>query len=107
MPEMLVYATAANADEAKKIAFLLVDQKLAACVNILPEARSVYRWEGKVQEAGEIVMIIKTTDARLKDLEKTFLSLHSYTCPALVAVPIEKGFDKYLEWIRDNTRHDA
>jgi periplasmic divalent cation tolerance protein len=107
MKEMFVYATASSSDEAKKIAKILVDQRLAACVNIIPQVQSIYRWEGKITESNEVVMIMKTAHGKFKDLERVFIANHSYVCPALVAIPIEQGLPAFLEWVRDNTRLDA
>ncbi len=104
MTKMLVYATAANIDQAQAIARAVVEKNLAACVNIFPKMESVYRWQGKVKTAEEIAMIIKTTENRLTELEKTFRALHSYDVPAFVAIEIKKGYSPFLQWIEDNTK---
>lgn len=107
MQELFVYATASTHEEAQKIAKQLVEQRLVACVNIIPGIHSVYRWEGKVTESAEVVMIMKTAHGKFKDLERVFVANHSYVCPALVAIPIAQGLPAFLEWVRDNTRLDS
>jgi len=94
-----VYMTAGSLDEARSIGRALVESKLAACVNILPGMQSIYRWEGKVEEANEVVMIAKTTTAQVPALTGRVKSLHSYTCPCVVSIRIEDGYQPYLDWI--------
>jgi periplasmic divalent cation tolerance protein len=100
--ELIAFVTVANPQEALQIAENLVNEKLAACVNILPAIESVYRWEGKVTRDQEILLIIKTTDERYAALEKRILALHGYTTPEIIAVKIERGSNDYLEWLRQS-----
>ncbi len=94
-----VYMTFADLEEARTIGRALVESKLAACVNILPQMSSIYVWEGKIQEEAEVVMIAKTAKARVAEIIRTVTSLHSYSCPCVVSLPVLKGHRPYLEWI--------
>ena len=97
-----VYITAADEEEAGRIGRALVEEKLAACVNILP-VKSIYRWEDKIEEEGEAVMFVKTRDGLVDDLIKRVKELHSYEVPCIVSFPIEKGNTDYLRWIEEST----
>ena len=81
MPVMFVYVTTADVEEAKTLGRKLVEEQLAACANILPGATSIFRWQGKVEEAAEAVLILKTTEQKLEQLIGRAKSLHSYDCP--------------------------
>ena len=98
---IVVFMTAANGEEATRLADLLVGAHLAACVQILPEMESVYRWEGKIERQSEILLLAKTTLAKFADLEREVRALHSYETPEIVAVPIVAGSNPYLEWLTD------
>ena len=100
--ELLVLVTAPNEDEARHIANALVEERLAACVNIVGAIESVYRWEGQVTTDRETLLIIKTTDERYEDLEQQVRKLHSYSTPEVIAVKIERGSSGYLSWLRDS-----
>lgn len=104
MKPMIAFVTAANADEATRIARALVEERLAACVNIVSPIVSAYRWEGQVQQDAEVLLIIKTTDARLPDLIRRVKALHSYQVPEVIAVPIADGSPDYLQWLLDETK---
>lgn len=95
---VMVYSTVENMAEARAIARALIERRLAACVNILPGARSVYRWEGKIEETQECALLIKTDRTRLDDLLKAARSLHPYDVPALLVLPVEGGDKAYLDW---------
>ena len=97
-----VYMTAGSLDEARRIGRELVESRLAACVNILPGMQSVYRWEGKIEEAAEVVMIAKTAAARVAALTERVKSLHSYDCPCVVSLKVEGGHLPFLDWIGAN-----
>jgi periplasmic divalent cation tolerance protein len=103
-PAMLVLTTAANQVEAERIAHLLVEQRLAACVNLVPAVQSVYRWQGAVETASEILLVIKTVASRLDTLEKTILANHSYQVPEFLALPIHSGSRPYLDWLSGSLR---
>lgn len=96
-------STASSEEEAVKIANALVSEHLAACVNIVPRIRSIYRWEGKVEDGEEWLMVIKTAKHCVADLAWTLRSLHSYKVPELVAMPVIAGNPEYLEWLADST----
>ena len=96
---IVVFMTAANGEEATRLADMLVGAHLAACVQILPEMESVYRWQGKVERQAEVLMIAKTTRGKFDELEREVRALHSYETPEIVAVPIVTGSTPYLEWL--------
>ena len=96
----LVYITAANAEEAERIGAALVEERLVACVNIIPAAQSIYRWEGEVQRVVEAMIIAKTLAAKVHDVNDHVRSLHSYQTPAIMAVPlihVDAGFAAWVE----------
>jgi periplasmic divalent cation tolerance protein len=86
-------------DKAAELAQFLVETHLAACVNILPEVRSVYRWEGKVCNEAESLLLVKTGQAVYPELERRLRERHPYEIPEIVAIPIERGLPDYLQWI--------
>jgi periplasmic divalent cation tolerance protein len=98
-----VYIVTADAAEADRIAEALVAERLAACVNILGAIRSVYRWQGAVEHAGEVAMIAKTTENLFETLAARVRALHPYDTPAIVAWPIVAGDAAYLDWIAAET----
>jgi periplasmic divalent cation tolerance protein len=98
--------TVPTPDEASRIARALVEERLAACVNIVPGMRSVYRWRGAVEEADEILLVAKTTRASFWRLRDRVLALHSYEVPEVIAVPIERGNTEYLSWITESVRSE-
>lgn len=100
---IVVFMTAASVEEATRLAEMLVGSHLAACVQILPEIESVYRWQGKIERQAEVLLLIKTTRAKFDDLEREVRALHSYDTPEIVAVPIVIGSAPYLEWLSKAT----
>jgi periplasmic divalent cation tolerance protein len=96
---IVVLMTAANADEARRIADHLVNKKLAACVQILPEIESVYRWKGEVQHDKEVLILAKTTAAKFEKLESAVRAKHSYETPEIVAVPASNVSVPYFDWL--------
>jgi periplasmic divalent cation tolerance protein len=98
-----LYITAPSFDVADAIGRTLVEDRLAACVNILPSMYSIYRWQGKIKTAGEVVLIAKSRTALFGEIEKRVRELHPYECPCLVAWPIEAGHQPYLDWIAKET----
>lgn len=100
---LLVLANVPDQALAEKIATALVEQGLAACVNILAPVSSVYRWQGKMQRESEIPLLIKTTQARYQELERTILQLHPYDVPEIIALPLTAGLPAYLAWMQDET----
>ena len=99
---IVVFMTAANGEEAARLADMLVGAHLAACVQILPEMESVYRWEGKIERAAEVLLLAKTTRGKFDELEREVRALHSYETPEIIAVPITVGSAPYLEWLKTN-----
>jgi uncharacterized protein involved in tolerance to divalent cations len=91
--------TAANGDEAGRIAEMLVDAHLAACVQILPGIQSIYRWQGKVAHEQEVLLLAKTASGRFDDLVKRVTAIHSYDTPEIIALPIVAAAEPYLKWL--------
>jgi periplasmic divalent cation tolerance protein len=104
MPDPIVaFVTCGSEEEALKIANALVEAHLAACVNLIAPIRSIYRWEGKIWDEKEWLLIIKTQKQRFEALEKRVRSLHSYSVPEIISLPITEGSSAYLNWIKENT----
>ncbi len=101
--KIIVLSTCASQQEAEKIAKLLVESRLAACVNILPGIRSVYHWQGKIQDEAEILLLIKSRRPLFEQLQKTLASVHSYEVPEIIAIPIVEGALSYLQWLSRET----
>lgn len=99
---MVVFSTCATLDEARRIANAAVEERLAACVQIVPQIQSVYRWQGAVEESAEALLLFKTTAERLPDLERRIAELHSYDTPEILAVPANRVAERYLGWLRDS-----
>ena len=95
----LILTTAGSREEAKTIAQALVERRLAACVNIVPQAHSIYRWRDKVEEAEEWLLLIKTTAAAFERVRDALVQLHSYELPECICMGIEAGSAPYLKWI--------
>ncbi|MFC5436311.1 divalent-cation tolerance protein CutA [Rhodanobacter umsongensis] len=104
MPDtvLLCYCSCPDAASAQAIAEALVGERLAACANRLPGIRSIYRWQGEVTTGSEELLLIKTTGGRFDALKARLLQLHPYEVPELVAVPVARGHEAYLEWVRAN-----
>jgi periplasmic divalent cation tolerance protein len=100
--KLLVLTTSGSEAEARKIAQALVERRLAACVNIVPRIQSVYRWEGKVEQAEEFLLLIKTVKDREEQVRAAICELHSYDVPECIAIPIESGSAEYLKWLTDS-----
>lgn len=103
MIPIFVYMTAATREEAERIARTLVEERLAACVNILPGMVSVYRWQGAVERADEVVLIAKTRRSSFPALAERVRALHSYEVPCIVELPLGQGDMPYLDWIAAET----
>lgn len=99
----LLYCTCPDADVAQTIARSLVEARLAACVNIVPGLRSIYHWEGEIQDDAECMMMIKSQASKVEAIVQSIRSLHPYELPEVIAVPIVAGLDTYLDWVRDST----
>ena len=97
---IVVFMTAANGEEAARLADMLVGSHLAACVQILPEMESVYRWQGKIERQSEVLLLAKTTKEKFEELEREVRALHSYDTPEIIAVPVVACSVPYLEWLK-------
>ena len=97
----LFIVTVPNIEEGKKIARSLVESRLAACVNIIKDISSVYRWKGEIQEDNEQLLLIKTTEEKSESLIQKIKAIHSYSEPECIGFKVEKGSQKYLNWIKD------
>jgi len=96
---IVVLITASTEEEAAQIARALVESRLAGCVNIIQGVRSIYRWQGKVEDEVEVLMILKTRRALFDELMRRVKELHSYAVPEIISLPITEGMEEYLEWL--------
>lgn len=99
MPALLAFVTCPTPDVAAKIAKTLVEERLAACGNLVPGLRSIYAWDGKVCDEAEVLLLIKTTDERFERMQARVVELHPYEVPEVIAVKIEAGLPSYLQWV--------
>ena len=99
----VVLVTCGSAAEARKIAEGVIANHLAACVNLLPKVRSIYRWRGKVERAEEFLLLVKTTRRRLGPLEREIKRLHSYEVPEFLVLGVDQGSRGYLSWLAENS----
>lgn len=100
----IVLTTTSCEDEAKTIAHHLVENKYAACVNIIPKIISVYSWKDSICEDEEYLLVIKTKKINFEEVKEVILKIHSYELPEIIMLPIETGFDKYINWIKQETK---
>lgn len=100
----IIFTTVSTKEEGYGIANELVQNKLAACVNIVPKVHSVYDWEDQIQNDEELLLLIKTTKEREKDIYHTIESLHSYDTPELITIPINRGSQPYLQWLENSVQ---
>ncbi|HYO67176.1 MAG TPA: divalent-cation tolerance protein CutA [Archangium sp.] len=101
---ILVMVTAPTADKAAELARTLVEEGLAACGNVVPGLRSIYRWEGKVHDEPEALLILKTRASHFEALRERVVQVHPYQCPEVLRLDVAEGHAPYLQWIRDNVR---
>jgi len=106
-PAIMVFMTAGSADEAHRLADMLLDKRLAACVQIMREMTSVFRWQGKVETQREVLLIAKTLSSKFAELEREVVELHSYETPEIIAVPLSAGSGPYLEWLKANVSEEG
>lgn len=104
MSFVIVYVTVSTETEAQRIAEIVVGERLAACANILPPIRSIYWWEGKLESAGEVAVLLKTRETLADPLIERVRELHSYECPCIVAMPLVAGNPAFVAWIGSETR---
>jgi len=100
----LILSTCGSTADAERIGHALVDESLAACVNVVPGLRSIYRWDDAIQSDEEVLMIVKTTAARLEAARERLVALHPYELPEVVALPVADGHHPYLAWVATATR---
>lgn len=100
---IVVYVTAADAETAAELARVLVEEHLAACGNVIGSIRSIYRWEGKLEDEAEALLVLKTRAELFEALKERVLQLHSYEVPEVIALPVVAGHKPYLDWIDENT----
>jgi len=98
----LILSTCPNQESAESIAMKLVENKLAACVNIVPGLTSVYEWQGNIEKSQEYLLIVKTTSAAFQAVETAILDRHPYELPEIISIPLNNGLANYLSWIDDN-----
>lgn len=98
----VVLSTAGSEEEGARIAKSLLERKLCACVNLVPKIRSLYRWEGAIQDDAEILLIMKTTRENLQPLSDYLAEIHSYDVPEVLAIAVEEGSASYLEWLAES-----
>ena len=103
MAEVVVLVTTASEEEAVQVGQALVREGLVACANIVPRIRSIFRWEGKIEEEQECLLVLKSQRAHFKSLSRRVKELHSYSVPEIIALPIVEGLPDYLAWLRDMT----
>ena len=99
----VVLTTVSTDDEAVKLVRELLERRLVACGTIVPGARSIYRWQGKIAHEREVLVLLKTRSARIEALQSAFRELHPYKVPELLALPVDSGLEKYIEWINGET----
>ena len=100
---IVIFVTVGSSAEGERLAFSLVEERLAACVNRIRGIQSVYRWEGKVQDENEVLVLLKTQGRQYESLKARILALHPYEVPEVIAIPVERGHQAYLDWILRET----
>jgi periplasmic divalent cation tolerance protein len=100
---LLVITTLPNADAAAELAKNVVGERLAACANLIPALRSIYKWQGKVQDENEVLVLFKTRQEHYENLKSRILELHPYEVPEVLAIPVEQGYAAYLDWLAAET----
>ena len=104
-PVMMAYITASDHDEALSLATVLVEERLAACANILDAMTSLYWWQGEIQRGREVSLIVKTRADLIEPLKRRVCEIHSYSLPCIVAWPIADGHEPFLDWVRNETQN--
>jgi len=100
---LVILVTTANQEEAVRIGKEMVNAKLAACANIIPGIQSIYRWDGKVVQEQEVLLILKSIKPRYRALEKAIKAMHTYEIPEIIALPVKEGLDRYIGWVNRET----
>jgi periplasmic divalent cation tolerance protein len=107
MRYVLLYVTTESRDEALTIGRAIVEERLAACANVLPTMTSIYHWQGVIEQSDEAVLLLKTRADLADQATQRVITLHSYECPCVVALPVESGNPAYLQWIGDETASEG
>jgi periplasmic divalent cation tolerance protein len=105
-PLLLILSTAPDQETAAVLARTLVESKLAACVNLIPQVTAIYEWQGQLEETGEVLMLIKTTKQNYPAVESALRAQHPYELPEILAVPVDQGLPGYLDWVERCTNTD-
>jgi periplasmic divalent cation tolerance protein len=100
---IIVFITAPNEKEAASISRTIVEERLVACVNIIPSVRSIYRWQGRVEDEQEVLMVVKTKKSLFERLQERVKELHSYEVPEIIGLPLVEGSKEYLDWLGQET----
>jgi periplasmic divalent cation tolerance protein len=100
---LLVITTLPDAETAAELAKNVVGERLAACANLIPALRSIYKWQGKIQDENEVLILFKTRQAHYENLKARILELHPYEVPEVLAIPVEQGYAAYLDWLANET----
>ena len=100
---IIVFITAPNEKEAASISRTIVEERLVACVNIIPSVRSIYRWQGRVEDEQEVLMMVKTKKSLFERLQERVKELHSYEVPEIIGLPLVEGSKEYLDWLGQET----
>ncbi len=100
---VLLYVTVPNPEEGRRLGRILVEERLAACVNLFPGMQSLYWWEGKIQEDQEAVIIVKTRKGLVPRVQNRILDLHPYSCPCILEIPVSGGYKDFMAWIKTET----
>lgn len=103
---ILVYITAPNENEAEYLATMLVKQKVAACVNIIPKVQSVYLWGNSIHKDNEVILLVKTIESHFNKIKEIVCSIHSYDIPCIIALPTILGENKFLTWVEDTVKEE-
>jgi periplasmic divalent cation tolerance protein len=98
----IIYCTASSEGEGEQISAALVEKKLVACCNIIPDVKSIYQWKNKVESANEVLLVLKSTVNLIPEIKKVITDQHSYDVPEIIAVPVVAGSQEYLEWIKES-----
>ena len=102
MPFYIVYVTSPNKKEAVQLSKNLIQQKIAACVNIIDSVTSIYNWNNQLQEDSEVILLIKTKEENFKEIQRKIIKFHSYETPCILKIDIKDGNENYLNWLNDN-----
>lgn len=103
---ILVYITAPNENEAEYLATMLIKQKVAACVNIIPKVQSVYLWGNSIHKDNEVILLVKTIESHFNKIKEIVCSIHSYDTPCIIVLPIILGENKFLTWVEDTVKEE-